>query len=81
MRKKSSKFSGVYIDELQDGDKSYYITFKGADGKKVWMKIGKYSEGIREQFCNVKRNEIITKIRLGEAVKLKHAKKRQNHNR
>lgn len=75
MRRKSSKFAGVYIDELQDGDKTYYITFKDADGKKIWMKIGKYSEGIREQFCNVKRNEIITKLRLGETVKLKHAKK------
>ena len=54
MRRKSSKFAGVYIDELQDGDKTYYITFKDADGKKIWMKIGKYSEGIREQFCNGK---------------------------
>lgn len=75
MRVKSKKFTGVYIEELQDGDKSFYITYKDENNKKVWLKIGKFSEGIREQFCNVKRNEIITKLRLGETVKLKHAKK------
>ncbi len=75
LRAKSKKFTGVYIEELQDNDKSFYITYKDENNKKVWLKIGKFSEGIREQFCNIKRNEIITKIRLGESVKLKHAKK------
>jgi integrase len=30
------------------------------------LKIGKYSEGVRENYCNQKRNEIITNLRLGE---------------
>ena len=63
-RVKSNKFQGVYYSELKSGDKTYYVTYK-AD-KKIWLKMGKYSEGIREAYCNQKRNEIITKQRLGE---------------
>lgn len=47
-------------------DKTYYITYKDKNNKTKELKIGKYSEGIRENYCNVKRNEIITKQRLGE---------------
>lgn len=65
-RIKSNRFTGVYIEELKSGDKSYYIVYKDSNGKKVWQKIGKHSEGIREPYCNQKRNEILNKIRLGE---------------
>lgn len=64
-RKKSKRYIGIYIQELQNGDKSYYITYK-ENKKDVWKKIGRHSEGIREAYCNEKRNEIITKMRLGE---------------
>lgn len=62
---KSKRYTGVYYEELQNGDKSYHITFK-ENNKKKWIKIGLHSEGIREAYCNNKRNEIVTKIRLGE---------------
>lgn len=75
MRTKSKKFAGVYIEDLQDNDKSYYITYKDLAGKKIWLKIGKFSEGIREAYCHNKRSEILTKQRLGEVVQIKHSKK------
>ncbi len=61
---------GVYFREIKTNskaDKVYYITYKDLDSnKKIWIKIGKYSEGIREAYCNAKRNEILTKQRIGE---------------
>ena len=61
---------GVYFREIKTNskaDKVYYITYKDLDfNKKIWIKIGKYSEGIREAYCNAKRNEILTKQRIGE---------------
>ena len=66
-RIKSKKYPGVYYRELSNGDKSYDITYK-VDNKKVWLKIGLHSEGIREAFCHQKRNEIVTKKRLGEEL-------------
>lgn len=73
---KSKKYDGVYYSELISGDKTYYITFKNKDNKKVWIKIGKHSDGIRENFCFNKRSEQLNKIRLGEDVTI--GKKRKN---
>jgi len=73
-RIKSKKYSGVYYRELSNGDKSYDITYK-IDDKKVWLKIGLHSEGIREAYCHEKRNEIVTKQRLGEELPHVAAKK------
>ncbi len=64
-RFKSKKYIGVYYETLQNDDKAYYITYKEND-KKRWLKIGLHSEGIREQLCHQKRNDITTKMRLGE---------------
>ena len=64
-RIKSKKYTGVYYRNLENKDKSYDITYK-QNNKKIWLKIGLHSEGIREAFCNQKRNEITTKLRLGE---------------
>ncbi|RLA75800.1 MAG: site-specific integrase [Epsilonproteobacteria bacterium] len=66
-RQKSKKFTGVYYQELKNNDKSYYVTYK-EHKKDIWKKIGKHSEGIREAYCHQKRNEIISKIRLGEEL-------------
>ncbi|MCT7551356.1 site-specific integrase [Aliarcobacter butzleri] len=66
-RQKSKRYIGVYFQELQNGDKSYYITYK-ENNKDIWKKIGLHSEGIREAFCHQKRNEITSKIRLGEVL-------------
>ena len=65
----TTKFTGVlYRDSSTNNkpDKTYYIRYKDINNKTREVKIGKYSEGIRENYCNQKRNEIITKQRLGE---------------
>lgn len=64
-----TKFIGVYYIHSTTNskpDKTYYIRYKDENLKDKELKIGKFSEGIRENYCNTKRNEIITKIRLGE---------------
>jgi len=73
-----TKYNGViYRETLTNGkpDKTYYIRYDDANGKKVELKLGKYSEGIRELYCYNKRNEITTKARLGERVQLGRVKK------
>ncbi len=73
-----TKYTGVYYRESttnEKPDKTYYITFKNSQNKMQEMKIGKFTEGIREQYCNLKRNELLTKIRLGEEVHIKHRQK------
>lgn len=69
MARIKTKFTGVYYREsVTNGkpDKTYYITYKDNFNKMHELKIGKYSEGVREAYCNQKRNEFITKLRLGE---------------
>lgn len=75
-----TKYAGVYYRESTTNnkpDKTYYIRYKNNDNKTIEIKIGKYSEGVREAYCNQKRNEIITKLRLGEEppVSTKHKKR------
>lgn len=75
MSRIKTKFTGVYYREtITNGkpDKTYYIRYKDLDHNDIELKIGKFSEGIREQYCNLKRNELLTKLRLGEAVHIKH---------
>jgi site-specific recombinase XerD len=64
-RIKSKKYVGVYFRNLDNNEKAYDITYK-SNNKKIWLKIGLHSEGVREAFCNQKRTEIVTKLRLGE---------------
>ena len=69
MARYKTKFTGIfYRDSITNDkqDKTYYIVFKDNDGKMREVKIGKHSEGVRENYCNQKRNEILTKQRLGE---------------
>ena len=73
-RKKSKRYTGVYLQELKNNDKSYYITYK-ENKKDIWKKIGLHSECIREAYCHQMRNEIISKIRLGEDLPHIAAKK------
>lgn len=81
-RIKSKKFQGVfYRESITNGkpDKTYYVLIKEKENKLHEIKIGKFSEGIREEYCNTKRNELATKIRLGEAVKVKYTKKEKTN--
>ena len=71
---------GVYYKEIEkttiddkgnikikkDFDKVYLIRYKDDDNKWKFQKIGKYSEGIRENYCDKKRIEIVNQIKLGE---------------
>lgn len=78
IKRQKTKFQGVFFREsVTNGkpDKTYYVLIKEKNNKLNEIKIGKYSEGIREAYCNIKRNELMTKIRLGETVKLLHTKK------
>ena len=74
----SKRFSGVcfWQTHTKGGalDKVYYITYK-LDGRFKRVKVGKHSEGIREEYCHRLRSEIITKVRLGEASPLQAKKK------
>ena len=70
---------GVYFREcLTNGkrDKAFYFTFKDiATNKKIWVKVGKYSEGIRENVTVTLRSEAISKNRHGEDITVQAKKK------
>ena len=62
-------FTGVYYRDTITNDKSdktFYITYKNEYNKTKELKIGKFSDGIRANYCNQKRMEILNKQRLGE---------------
>lgn len=66
-----TKYPGVfYKDIISDSDKVtdkvYIIRYVDEDGKERQKKIGTDKEGIRADYCKKIRDEIITKIRLGE---------------
>ena len=73
---------GVYFREcLTNGkkDKAFYFTFKDiATNKKIWVKVGKYSEGIRENVTVTLRSEAISKNRHGEDITVQAKKKLKN---
>lgn len=81
LARKKTKFSGVIYREIITNnvkDKVYYIRYKDVNGKSKEIKIGKESEGVRANYCNQKRNEIITKQRLGEEPPAIAVKKKKN---
>lgn len=64
---KSKKYDGVYHRILRDKSKTYYITYKDPiSKKKVRLKIGNNKDGFNESYCRNKRNEIVSKLRLGD---------------
>ena len=64
-RVKSKKYSGVYLNKLNNGDVSYSIIYKDEYNKTKRFTVGKKSQGITETFAYQKRNEFINKINLG----------------
>ena len=84
----STKFTGVFYRESttnNKSDKTYYIRYKdnnnnNNNNKTKETKIGKFSEGVREAYCNQLRNEIITKQRLGEEPPVAAKNKRKKIN-
>jgi site-specific recombinase XerD len=57
----------IYLETTTNNkpDKVYYIRYR-ENGKLREVKVGKYSEGIRENYCNQKLLETVNAIRLGE---------------
>ena len=61
---------GVFFKEIVDEklkvvDKVFIIRYR-ADSKDKLITVGKFSQGIRVNYCKKKRNEILNNIRLGE---------------
>ena len=77
----NTKFSGIFYRETITNDridKTFYIRYKDENNKDKEIKVGKYSEGYREAYCNQLRNEIITKQRTGEEPPSIASKKKKN---
>lgn len=66
---KSKKHIGVYSNELQSGDKAYDITYKDDNKKNQHLKTGLHSAGVREAYCKVKRDEILSPDNGADAVR------------
>lgn len=66
--KKTSEV-GVYLRETKDKKKkTYYITYKDNNGKKIWHKVGHHCDGVRLKYCKELRDNILVKQRLGEEL-------------
>ncbi len=64
---KSKKFKGVYLNHLSNNDISYYITYRDTNGKHVTRKTGNKSYGMTEEYCNIIRSKIKSKIKLKQS--------------
>ena len=74
-----TKKIGVYYNPLEDGDKVFYFTYSDInDGKKKkWVKVGKYSDGIREINAFNLRAEQISRMNHGEDITVIANKKKK----
>lgn len=77
-----TKENGIFFKEIVDEknkvvDKVFLIRYR-VDDKDKLITIGKYSQGIRINYCKKKRDEILHNIRLGEmptTIKAKRVKR------
>ena len=77
---KSQKYTGVYYNELENKEKVFYFNYKDKNdnNKLKWIKVGKYSEGIREINAFNLRNEQISKMNHGKDItKVANKKKKE----
>ena len=74
-----TKKTGVYYNNLKDGDKVFYFTYNDINDnkKKKWVKVGKYSDGIREINAFNLRAEQLSKMQHGEDITVIAAKKKK----
>jgi len=77
-RVKSKKYTGVYLNKLDNNDISYSIVYKNLDNKNTRFTVGKKSAGITETYAFNKRNEFINIIKLGEEPPAVVKKKKKN---
>ena len=75
MFKNSKKYAtAVQIYTLQNGDLTYYLTYKHK-GQRKRVKVGKKSEGINEFKCMERRSQILSELRHGLDLSPKVKKK------
>jgi len=74
-----TKKTGIYYNTLENGDKVFYFTFNDINDnrKKKWVKVGKYSDGIREINAFNLRAEQISKMKHGEDITVVANKKKK----
>ncbi|MFA6191730.1 MAG: site-specific integrase [Sulfurimonas sp.] len=62
----STEQAGVYFRLNKNNDKIYYIKYLDENKKQKLVKVGNHTAGIRIAYCSNLRNDILSKIRLGE---------------
>ena len=79
-----TKRTGVYYNPLENGDKVFYFNYKDIkdldkNGKQKlkWVKVGKYSDGMREINAFNLRAEQISKMQHGEDITIVAQKKKK----
>ena len=72
--------TGVYYNLLEDGDKVFYFTYNDINDnkKKKWVKVGKYSDGIREINAFNLRAEQLSEMKHGKDITVIANKKKVN---
>ncbi len=71
--------TGVYFNETDNKDRVYYFTYNDINDskKKKWVKVGKYSDGIREINAFNLRAEQISKMKHGKDITTISTKKKK----
>ena len=76
---KSKKYTGIYFNELENNDKAFYFTYADIiTKKKIWVNVGKYSEGIRENTAFTLRSEQLSKMKHGKDITIISNKKKKD---
>ncbi len=70
-------YKSIINENGKEVDKAYIIRYRENDSDKL-KTIGKYSQGIRINYCKQIRNEILMKLRLGEEPPTVAKKKKKN---
>lgn len=76
-RIKSKRYEGVYYNDLKNGDRSFFITYRDADNKQRLMNIGTKSGGIDERFAYNERLRVLNQIKFGDNPNVKSRNKRK----
>jgi integrase len=70
-------YKSIINENGKEVDKAYIVRYRENDSDKL-KTIGKYSQGIRINYCKQIRNEILMKLRLGEEPPTVAKKKKKN---
>lgn len=80
-----TKKTGVYYNQLENSDKVFYFNYKDINDldkngkpKLKWVKVGKYSDGIREINAFNLRAEQLSKMQHGEDITVIATKKKKD---